>query len=48
MIIFVPGLILILIDAKPPFIVVGIAKIRHQTGAERCHARVKIRPDILT
>ena len=29
-------------------IVVGIAKIGHQTRAERCHARIQIRPDILT
>ena len=44
----VTGLIAIAVAIEIGIFVVGIAKIGHQTGAEWCHARVQIRPDILT
>ena len=44
----VTGLVAATVIAQTGIFVVGIAKIGHQTGAERCHAGVQIRPDILT
>ena len=48
LIVLISGLVATVVAAQIRVFIFGIAKIGDQTGAERCHARVEIRPDILT